>query len=154
MFIYRNHSFLTASSEMSQEQKVIRVRNVIAGFLHSWKLEMKVCVQLLSRVRLFATLWSVARQSPLSMEFSRQEYWSGLPFPTPDDLLNPGIEPQSPASAGGFCTTVPPGKLRIEIYLPNIPSFTSLPSSVPNQAKFAYSDRLWKARFSCFHFQI
>ena len=44
-----------------------------------------------------ATLWTVAHQAPLSMEFSRQEYWSGLPFPSPGDLPNPGIEPMSPA---------------------------------------------------------
>ena len=50
-----------------------------------------------SRVRLFATPWTVAYQAPQSMEFSRQEYWSGLPFPTPGDLPNPGIEPGSPA---------------------------------------------------------
>ena len=56
-----------------------------------------VCVKLLSRVRFFATLWTVARQAPLSMGFSRQEYWSGLPFPSPGDLPNPGIEPGSPA---------------------------------------------------------
>ena len=46
---------------------------------------------------LFVTLWTVARQAPLSMEFSRQEYWSGLPFPSPGDLPNPGIEHGSPA---------------------------------------------------------
>ena len=51
----------------------------------------------LSCVRLFATLWTVARQAPLFMGFSRQEYWSGLPFPSPGDLPNPGIEPRSPA---------------------------------------------------------
>ena len=60
----------------------------------------------LSRVRLFATPWAVARQVPLSMEFSRQEYWSGLPLPTPGDLSNSGIEPTSPALA---FTTEPPG---------------------------------------------
>ena len=54
-------------------------------------------VQSLSCVRLFATPWTVARQAPPSMEFSRQEYWSGLPFPSPGDLPNPGIEPRSPA---------------------------------------------------------
>ena len=57
---------------------------------------------------LFATQWAVACQAPLSMEFSRQEHRSGLPFPTPEDLLDPGIEPASPASfesAGGFFTT-------------------------------------------------
>ena len=72
-----------------------------------------VCVRSLSCVQLFATSWTVARQSPLAMEFSRQEYWSKLPFPTPSDLPIPGIEPASPVSpalAGGFFTTVPPGK--------------------------------------------
>ena len=59
----------------------------------------------------FATPWTVARQAPLSMGFPRQEYWSGLPFPSPGDLPNPGIKPRSPASlAGGFYTTMPPGK--------------------------------------------
>ena len=50
----------------------------------------------LSCVRLFATPWTVAYQAPLSMGFSRQEYWSGLPFPSPGDLPDPGIEPRSP----------------------------------------------------------
>ena len=54
-------------------------------------------MKLLSRVRLFATPWSVAYKAPLSMVFSRQEYWSGLPFPSPGDLPRPGIEPGSPA---------------------------------------------------------
>ena len=62
---------------------------------------------------LFVTPWPVARQAPLSIEFSRQEYWSGLPFPSLGDLPNPGIKsayPASPALAGGFFTTEPPGK--------------------------------------------
>ena len=54
-------------------------------------------MKLLSRVRLFVTLWTVAPQAPLSMGFSRQEYWSGLPFPSPGDLPDPGIEPRFPA---------------------------------------------------------
>ena len=54
-------------------------------------------VKLLSRVRLFATPWTVAYQVPPSMGFSRQEYWSGLPFPSPGNLPDPGIEPGSPA---------------------------------------------------------
>ena len=53
-------------------------------------------LKLLSRVRLFATPWTVAYQASQSMEFSRHEYWSGLPFPSPGDLPNPGIEPWSP----------------------------------------------------------
>ena len=56
---------------------------------------MKVKVKSLSRVRLFATPWTVAYQAPLSMGFSRQEYWSGLPLPSPD-LSDPGMEPGSP----------------------------------------------------------
>ena len=59
--------------------------------------EVKVKVKSLSRVQLFATLWTVAYQAPPSMGFSRQECWSGLPFPSPGDLPNPGIEPGSPA---------------------------------------------------------
>ena len=55
-----------------------------------------VKVKSLSHVRLFATPWAVAYQSPLSMGFSRQEYWSGLPFPPPGDLPDPGIELGSP----------------------------------------------------------
>ena len=56
------------------------------------------------------TPWTVAHQVPLSMGFSRQEYWSGLPFPTPGDLSNPGIKLVSPVLAGGFFTTEPLGK--------------------------------------------
>ena len=53
-------------------------------------------VQSLSYVRVFVTPWTVVRQTPLSMEFSRQEYWSELPFPSPGDLPDPGFEPGSP----------------------------------------------------------
>ena len=58
---------------------------------------MKVKVKSLSRVRLFETQWTVAHHALLSMGFSRQEYWSGFPFPSPEDLPNPGIEPRLPA---------------------------------------------------------
>ena len=70
--------------------------------------------QSLSQVQLFETPWTIAHQAPLSLEFSRQGYWSWLPFPTPGDLPDPGIEPMSfvsPALAGRFFTTVPPEKL-------------------------------------------
>ena len=66
-------------------------------------------------VRLFVTPWTVAYQAPPSMEFSRQENWSGLPFPSPGDLPNPGMEPTSLALAGRFFTTEPPGKPLIHI---------------------------------------
>ena len=68
--------------------------------------------QLLSRVRLFVTLWPVAHQAPLSLEFSRQEYWSGFPCPPPGDLPNPGIEPmflKSPALQADSLPLPPPG---------------------------------------------
>ena len=69
---------------------------------------MFVCAQLLSRVRLSVAPWTVAHQAPQAMDFSRQEYWSGLPFPPPGDLPNPQTEwvsLVSPALAGGFITT-------------------------------------------------
>ena len=58
----------------------------------------------------FATPWTIACEVLLSMEFSRQGYWSGLPFPSPEGLPNPGIEPTSPVLAGGFFTTELRGK--------------------------------------------
>ena len=71
---------------------------------------MKVKVKSLSRVQLFATPWTVAHQAPPSMGFSRQEYWSGLPFSSPGDLTDPGIEPRSPTLQAEALTSEPPGK--------------------------------------------
>ena len=71
------------------------------------------CACMLSCDLLFATLWVEAHQDPLFLEFFRQEYWSGLPFPPVEALPDPGIKPASlvsPALAGGFFTTLPPGK--------------------------------------------
>ena len=67
-------------------------------------------VKSLSRVQLFGTQWTVAYQAPPSMGFSRQEYWSGLPFPSPGDLPNPGIKPGSPALQADALTSELPGK--------------------------------------------
>ena len=67
-------------------------------------------VKSLSHVRLFATPETVAFQVPPSMGFSRQEYWSGLPFPSPGDLPDPGIEPGSPAFQADTLTSESPGK--------------------------------------------
>ena len=70
---------------------------------------------MLCGVQLFATPWTIYCQAALSMVFSRQEYWSGLLFPTPQDLSNQGIEPTSPAApvlVGRFFTTELPGKLK------------------------------------------
>ena len=71
---------------------------------------MKVKVKLLNHVRLFATSWTVAYQTSLSMGFSQQGYWSGLPFPSPGDLPDPGIETRSPAFQADALTSEPPGK--------------------------------------------
>ena len=68
---------------------------------------MKVKVKSLSRVRRFVTLWTVAHQAPLSLGFSRQEYWSGLPFPSPGDVPDPGIEPRSLALEADALTSEP-----------------------------------------------
>ena len=76
-------------------------------------MKVKVKVKSLSRIRLFATPWTVAYQAPLSMGFSRQEYWSGLPFPSPGDLPDPGIEPGSPALEADALTSEPPGKPKV-----------------------------------------
>ena len=70
----------------------------------------KVKVKSLSCVQLFATPWTAAYKAPPSMGFSRQEYWSGVSFPSPGDLPNPGIEPQSPALEADALTSEPPGK--------------------------------------------
>ena len=78
------------------------------------------CVSCFSRVWLFVTPWTVAHQAPLSMGFSRQEYWSGLPCPPPGELPNPGIELlslMSPALAGGFLTTSTTWEAYVYIYI-------------------------------------
>ena len=73
----------------------------------TWTIE-KAEVKLLNCVQLFATPWTVAHQAPPSMGFSRQEYWSGLPFPSPGDLPDPGIEPRSPTLQADALTSEPP----------------------------------------------
>ena len=70
-----------------------------------------VCAQSLSCIQVLATPWIVVCQAPLSIAFSRQEYWNGLPFPPPEDLPDPGVEPKCPVTpelAGRFFTTEPP----------------------------------------------
>ena len=71
----------------------------------------------LSRIRLFATPWTVAHQAPLSMGFSRQEYWSGLPFPSSGDLPDPRIKLSSPALQADSLTSELPGKPIVCIYV-------------------------------------
>ena len=95
------------------ESKSFRQREFLAIHfkIENLSLYCSVC-SVVQHVWLFATPWTVAHQAPLSKGFSRHEYWSGLPFPTPWSS-KPGIEPMSPVSpalAGGFCTAEPPGK--------------------------------------------
>ena len=87
-------------------QNITKVFNTLKWF--SFSTRECMCAQSLSRFWLFATLWTLACHSPLSMGFSRQEYWSGLQFPTPGSFSNLGIEPTSltsPALASRFFTT-------------------------------------------------
>ena len=106
---------------------------------------VRVCARTLSRfsrVQLFGTLWTVAHQAVLSMRFSRQEYWSGLPCPAPGDLPNPGIEPtslKSPAWTGRFFTiyTLPErqrGKINLKYSL-----LTPIYRSKDTESVFCYS---------------
>ena len=97
--------------------------------------------RMLSHGRLFATSWTVAYQAPLSMEFSRQKYWSGLLFPSPGYLPDPGIEPMhhmSPALTGMFFTTSPPERSYIGVhwlYNPQYISQKPLHSLIEKQTK-------------------
>ena len=81
-----------------------------AGIKRSMHLKKEKKVQSFSSDQLFATPWTVAYQPPPSMEFSRQEYWSGLPFPSPGDLPDPGIKLESPAFQADALTSEPPRK--------------------------------------------
>ena len=108
---------------------------------------IRVCVhaQSLSRVWLFMTPWTVAYQAPLSLGFSRQEYRSELPFPSPGVLPDPRIKPASPALAGGFFTTEPPGNLwdhwqaaYMDVELP-CPTISFLIQNIPSGQSFGLS---------------
>ena len=83
---------MVQKGEMKCFIKVAHLRKDEMGLKHRYS----DIVKSLSCVQLFATLWTVAYQAPPSMGFSKQDYWSGLPFPSPGDLPNPGIKPRSP----------------------------------------------------------
>ena len=87
--------------------------HTVALISHASKVMLKIlhrvlCAQSLSCVQLFVTPWTVAHQAPLSMDFPRQEYWSGLPLPFPVDLPDPGIKPGSPALQVDSLPSEPP----------------------------------------------
>ena len=95
------------------ENKGFLIHYLEQCFVHTDTISIEVKwseVKSLSRVRLFVTPWTVAYQAPPSMEFSRQEYCSRLPLPSPEDLPDPGIEPRSPALQADALTSEPPGK--------------------------------------------
>ena len=112
--------FLPGRKDMTNLDSILKSRDITVP--------TKVKVKSLSHVRLFETPWTVAYQAPpsmgfskqeywswlpfpsSSMGFSRQEYWSGLPFPSPGDLPDPGVEPWSPAFQADTLTSEPPGK--------------------------------------------
>ena len=81
---------------------------VAISFFNAW--QWKVKLKLLSHVWLLVTPWTAAYQASPSMGFSRQEYWSGLPLPSPGDCPDPGIEPRSSALQANFLLSEPPGK--------------------------------------------
>ena len=100
---------ITSAKKYCSERREIQVPVLLCFpfFGHAMQHVYALCVCVLShfsRVQLFATPWTIVHQAPLSMEFSRQEYWSGLPCPSPGGLPNPGIEPLAPALAGRFLT--------------------------------------------------
>ena len=91
---------ITQKTEIVRQNSSVRtmakvLNSHLVQYLETFCLSKGRCVCVLSRAQLFAASWTVAHQAPLSMEFSRQEYWSGLPFPSPGDLPNSGIEPAS-----------------------------------------------------------
>ena len=94
----------------------------------------------------FVTLWTVACQAPLSLGFPIQENWSGLPFPSPGDLPNSGIEPMSPVLAGGLFTTEPPGKL------PNLIIFSACLISLKHLTALTIDYPLGPGNFSSLSF--
>ena len=89
-------------------------------FLKSYLFLTRVCGQSLSCVQLFEIPWAVARQAPLCMGFSRQEYWSGLPYPSPGNLPNPRIKTRSPALQAGSLPFELPGKPIFNLILMNL----------------------------------
>ena len=106
IFVHFIRFICTIACKICNLFKIILKLQAQTIFIHG----MKVKVKLLSHVQLFATPQTVAYQAPASMGFSRQEYWSGLQFPSPGDLSDPGIEPESPAFQADALTSEPPGK--------------------------------------------
>ena len=127
-------SKITADGDCSHEIK----RHLLRG--RKAMTNLKVKVKSLSHVQLFATPWTVAHQAPLSVGFSRQEYWSGLPFPSPGDLPNPGIKRGSPALKADALTSEPPGKTNLDLKLKSRDIINKSPS---NQSYDFSNSHVW-----------
>ena len=111
--------------------------------LSSW--DLRVYVQLLSHIQLFVAPWTVARQAPLSMGFSRQVYWSGQPLPSPGDLPDPGIESGSPASQADSLPSEPPREVLRNTRLVKISK--ELPSVQYVFTKLIYLKTKWNKKY-------
>ena len=90
------------------------------------------------RICVCSVMSNLACQAPLSRGFSRGEYWSGLPFPPPEDLTDPEIEPTSPALAGRFFTTVTPGKMPVRIAIIKKTEVKNISKDVEKRGTLAY----------------
>ena len=113
--LYIKASFQCGIPRGTKGPEALLFKPILSSFYHKASLTVLAFllldeVKLLSRVQLFATPWTIAYQAPPSMGFSRQECWSGLPFPSPGDLPDPGIEPRSPTLQADTLPSEPPGK--------------------------------------------
>ena len=122
----------------------------LTSFPQSERKKERKKVKSLSRVRLFAAPWTVTHQTPPSVGFSRQEYWSGLPFPSPGHLPDPGIEPRSPAMQADALLSEPPGKPQSKQRLSFFGRLCTLPTLPPMSAT-ALKDEimLWSEILLC-----
>ena len=101
---------LALSTQTFVDKVMTLLFNMLSRLVITFLPRSKVKVKSVSRVQLFATPWTVAHQAPPSMGFSRQEHWTGLPFPFSGDLPDPGMEPRSPRLQADALTSEPPGK--------------------------------------------
>ena len=136
-----------AEKQMSQPQKTwSKLITTFCLRMLADRKERKVKVKSLSHVQLFATLWTVAHQAPLSMGFTRQEYWSGVPFPSPGDLPDPGIEPWPPALQADALPCEPPGKPTGWHGSDQIPPFLFL----PHETFYSWSNEDLRCGWQCY----
>ena len=134
------HSWWTNIDTILLTKFIVYIRDHSLSFI-LWILTTAWCASCFSHVWLFGTLWIIAHQAPLSVGFSRQEYWSGLSCPPPEDLLDPGMEPRSldsPVLAGGFFTTSTTWKAHM---VQN--DHQSKLTSVTTQLQFSCDEHFW-----------